>query len=46
MVAVQISLRRYVGDVAAYQFLDSHVKALPFAQTWGDAAINLHYPFK
>jgi len=46
MVAVQISPRRYVGDVAAYQFLDSHVKALPFAQTWGDASTNLHYPFK
>jgi prepilin-type N-terminal cleavage/methylation domain-containing protein len=46
MVAVQISPRRYVGDVAAYQFLDSHVKALPFGQTWGDAKNNLHYPFK
>ena len=46
MVATQISPRRYVGDVAAYLFLDSHVKALPFAQTWGDASTNLHYPFK
>ena len=46
MVAVQISPRRYVGDVAAYLFLDSHVKALAFAQTWGDATTNLHYPFK
>lgn len=46
MVAVQISPRRYVGDVAAYQFLDGHVKALPFAQTWGPASTNLHYPFK
>jgi len=46
MVAVQISPRRYVGDVAAYLFPDSHVKALPFAQTWGDASTNLHYPFK
>jgi prepilin-type N-terminal cleavage/methylation domain-containing protein len=46
MVAVQISPRRYVGDVAAYLFLDSHVKTLPFAQTWGDASTNLHYPFK
>lgn len=46
MVAVQTSPRRYVGDVAAYLFLDSHVKTLPFAQTWGDASTNLHYPFK
>jgi prepilin-type N-terminal cleavage/methylation domain-containing protein len=46
MVAAQISPRRYVGDVAAYLFLDSHVKTLPFAQTWGDASTNLHYPFK
>ena len=46
MVATQISPRRYVGDVAAYLFLDGHVKALPFAKTWGDAATNLHYPFK
>jgi len=46
MVAVQISPRRYVGDVAAYLFLDSHVKTLPFAQTWGDASTNMHYPFK
>ena len=46
MVAVQISPRRYVGDVAAYLFLDSHVKTLPFAQTWSDASTNLHYPFK
>jgi prepilin-type N-terminal cleavage/methylation domain-containing protein len=46
MVAVQISPRRYVGDVAAYQFLDGHVKTLPFARTWGDASTNLHYPFK
>jgi prepilin-type N-terminal cleavage/methylation domain-containing protein len=46
MVATQISPRRYVGDVALYQFLDSHVKTLPFARTWGDASTNLHYPFK
>ena len=46
MVAVQISPRRYVGDVAAYLFLDSHVQTLPFAKTWGDASTNLHYPFK
>ncbi len=46
MVAAQISPRRYVGDVAAYLFLDSHVKTMPFAQTWGDASTNLHYPFK
>ncbi len=46
MVAVQISPRRYVGDVAAYLFLDNHVKTLPFAKTWGDASTNLHYPFK
>ncbi len=45
-VAVQISPRRYVGDVAAYLFLDGHVQALPFAKTWGDASTNLHYPFK
>ena len=46
MVATQISPRRYVGDVAAYLFLDSHVQTLPFAKTWGDASTNLHYPFK
>ena len=46
MVAAQISPRRYVGDVAAHLFLDGHVKALPFAKTWGDASTNLHYPFK
>ena len=46
MVAVQISPRRYVGDVAAYQFLDGHVKVLHFARTWADASTNLHYPFK
>jgi hypothetical protein len=46
MVAVQTSPRRYVGDVAAYLFLDSHVKTLPFAKTWGDASTNLHSPFK
>ena len=46
MAATQISPRRYVGDVAAYLFLDGHVKALPFARTWGDASTNLHYPFK
>ncbi len=46
MVAVQISPRRYVGDVAAYLFLDGSVKMLPFAKTWGDASTNLHYPFK
>ena len=46
MVAVQTSPRRYVGDVAAYLFLDGHVSTLPFAKTWGDASTNLHYPFK
>jgi prepilin-type N-terminal cleavage/methylation domain-containing protein/prepilin-type processing-associated H-X9-DG protein len=46
MVATQISPRRYVGDVAAYLFLDGHVSTLPFAKTWGDAKTNLHYPFK
>ena len=46
MVSVQISPRRYVGDVAAYLFLDGHVATLPFAKTWGDAKTNLHYPFK
>jgi prepilin-type N-terminal cleavage/methylation domain-containing protein/prepilin-type processing-associated H-X9-DG protein len=46
MVAVQVSPRRYVGDVAAYLFLDGHVKTLPFEKTWGDASTNLHYPFK
>ncbi|MFN3649405.1 MAG: type II secretion system protein [Armatimonadota bacterium] len=46
MVAVQISPRRYVGDVGAYLFVDGHVQALPFAKTWGDASTNLHYPFK
>ena len=46
MVATQISPRRYVGDVAAYLFLDAHVKTLPFAKTWGGASTNLHYPFK
>lgn len=46
MVAVQISPRRYVGDVAATLFLDSHVKTLQFGRTWGDASTNLHYPFK
>ena len=46
MVAAQVSPRRYVGDVAVHLFLDGHVKALPFAKTWGDASTNLHYPFK
>jgi type II secretory pathway pseudopilin PulG len=47
MVATQISPRRYVGDVAAYLFLDSHAETLPFAKTWGDgASTNLHYAFK
>jgi prepilin-type N-terminal cleavage/methylation domain-containing protein len=46
MVAVQISPRRYVGDVAAYLSLDGHVSTLPFAKTWGDASTNRHYPFK
>lgn len=45
-VAVQISPRRYTGDVGAYLFLDGHVQALPFGRTWGDANTNLHYPFK
>jgi prepilin-type N-terminal cleavage/methylation domain-containing protein/prepilin-type processing-associated H-X9-DG protein len=46
MVATQISPRRYAGDVAAYLFLDGHVKTMPFDKTWGDASTNLHYPFK
>jgi prepilin-type N-terminal cleavage/methylation domain-containing protein len=46
MVAVQVSPRRYTGDVAAYQFLDGHVKTLPFGKTWGDASTNLHYALK
>ncbi|MGV3616772.1 MAG: prepilin-type N-terminal cleavage/methylation domain-containing protein [Fimbriimonas sp.] len=46
MVAVQTSPRRYVGDQATYLFLDGHVQAIPFAKTWGDAATNLHHPFK
>lgn len=45
-VAIQISPKRYVGDVGAYLFLDGHAKALPFAQTWGDAAHNLHNALK
>ena len=45
-VAVQISPYRYVGDVSLYLFLDGHVRALPFAKTWGDATTNMHYPFK
>jgi hypothetical protein len=45
-VAVQISPKRYVGDVGAYLFLDDHVKTMPFAQTWGDAQHNLHNAFK
>ena len=45
-VNVQISPRRYTGEVASYLFVDGHVKAMKFEQTWGPADRNLHYPFK
>ena len=45
-IEVQISPTRYTGEVAVYLFTDSHAKALKFEKTWGDAATNMHYPFK
>jgi prepilin-type N-terminal cleavage/methylation domain-containing protein len=45
-VLVQISPERYSGKIAGYLFLDSHVKAMKFAQTWGDQTKNLHWPMK
>jgi prepilin-type N-terminal cleavage/methylation domain-containing protein/prepilin-type processing-associated H-X9-DG protein len=46
-INLQISPKRYAGDMAGYLFLDGHVKALKFEQTWGrDADSNLHYPLK
>lgn len=45
-INVQISPKRYSGGVAGYLFLDSHVKAMKFEQTWGDQTKNKHYPFK
>lgn len=45
-IRLQISPERYTGGVAGYLFVDGHVKALKFNQTWGDATKNLHYPFK
>jgi prepilin-type N-terminal cleavage/methylation domain-containing protein/prepilin-type processing-associated H-X9-DG protein len=45
-INVQISPKRYAGGVAGYLFVDGHVKAMRFEQTWGDQAKNLHYPFK
>ncbi|MBS1726963.1 MAG: prepilin-type N-terminal cleavage/methylation domain-containing protein [Armatimonadetes bacterium] len=45
-VVTRISPNRYTGKVALYQFLDSHVKAMKFDQTWGDKSKNLHYATK
>jgi prepilin-type N-terminal cleavage/methylation domain-containing protein/prepilin-type processing-associated H-X9-DG protein len=45
-IYLQISPKRYAGDVAGYLFVDGHVKAMRFEQTWGNADRNLHYPFK
>jgi prepilin-type N-terminal cleavage/methylation domain-containing protein len=45
-VATQIDPIRYIGDTAAFLFLDSHVAALQFDRTWGNAQNNLHYAFK
>ena len=45
-IYVQISPKRHGGEVAGYVFLDSHVKAMKFEQTWGDQTRNMHYPFK
>jgi prepilin-type N-terminal cleavage/methylation domain-containing protein/prepilin-type processing-associated H-X9-DG protein len=45
-IEVQISPRRYTGGVANYLFVDGHVKAMKFEQTWGPADRNLHFPFK
>ena len=41
-----VSPNRYTGKVALYQFLDSHVKAMKFDQTWGDKNKNLHFATK
>jgi prepilin-type N-terminal cleavage/methylation domain-containing protein/prepilin-type processing-associated H-X9-DG protein len=45
-IILQISPMRYTGETAVYLFVDGHVKAMKFTQTWGDANRNLHYPFK
>lgn len=45
-VVRQISPNRYVGKVAVYQFLDSHVKAMKFEATWGDKTRNMHLAVK
>ncbi len=45
-VATQIDPIRYAGNLAAYLFLDSHVAAMPFDRTWGDATHNLHLATK
>ena len=46
VVASQIDPIRYTGNTAVYMFLDSHCKAMNFAQTWGDASHNLHLATK
>lgn len=45
-VTAQVSPNRYTGKVALYQFLDSHVKAMKFDQTWGNDKTNLHLGLK
>jgi len=45
-VATQIDPIRYTGNLAVYLFLDSHAKAMPFEQTWGDATHNMHLATK
>jgi hypothetical protein len=45
-VALQIDPIRYTGNQALYLFLDSHCKAMPFNQTWGNASTNLHLATK
>ena len=45
-ICLQISPKRYTGGVAGYLFVDGHVKAMKFDQTWGVADKNLHYTFK
>ncbi len=45
-VVREVSPNRYTGKVAAFQFLDSHVKAMKFDQTWGDKNHNLHLATK
>ncbi len=45
-VIVQISPERYTGANANYLFLDSHAKSMKFQRTWGDATVNMHYPYK